>query len=154
MLPTMQLVALCFVVFAEAISPIASVPLFMWSPSQFFNKGKCSEWEVGTVMDLADLAAGIKKLSHATNHGNSESALLQHLVEKSPLGHPEALVAFMYPDLDTASGSRMSGAYAHNQADKMSPTFKFLQSALDKAVSCVAVPYLTTMGKSSGVSKV
>lgn len=131
---------------ASEIQSSSVSPLFIWSPKSYFtDESKCTE-EVPDLLEVTDVASAIQYLSEETKTNSDDSPLLRYFSQLTHETEPEAIIAFMYKQLDTASTSQLSGAY--DNAHDAQP-LSFLQELFSKSKSCLSIPYLNPEGSIS-----
>jgi len=129
---------LCFLV-AGVSATISSVPLFMWSPLGYFSESRCTEQELSGSVNSGDVAAAMRRLGKAgAQSKGSSSVLVEALAKTSPADRPEAVLSFLYPQLNQAKPGFASAV-------------QLLEESLGSAQSCVSAPFVQV--ESSSISK-
>jgi len=130
MVACLLLLGVSVVICADFDDTPSLVPMFLWSKYNYFT----AHYTVSESLQSSDVTSLLATLvSHKNDHKNKINSYINKA--DSP---PEALIAFVYPQLSSSDASRIAGGYSST------PPSSFLQTALTSSRTSLSLPYILT----------
>jgi len=114
------------------ISHSTTVPVFMWSNTNVFNKVNIQEIE---VLSASDIARGLQR---------KESKISKYMNKESQL--PELVVIFIEPKLSSEELPLLAHSYNVRPEEKNGGAFSNLKRLVESSRSSLVIPYSTGVG--------
>jgi len=114
------------------ISHSTTVPVFMWSNTNVFNKVNIQEIE---VLSASDIARGLQR---------KESKISKYMNKESQL--PELVVIFIEPKLSSEELPLLAHSYNVRPEEKNGGAFSNLKRLVESSQSSLVIPYSTGVG--------